>query len=147
VKLKKKVGVQAVDDIGSSTFMGCGFTLVEGPASEQRVRTPFAPVSGSSSAQPSVKSVLSDQAKLKSELTEVKDALAEEKMLNAKAMKISLRFSLLSPLSSPLLLPETPLHPISVACSLKHSALSLSGLKQRFNLFSTNYFHYLIVHF
>jgi len=35
VDLKKKVGIQAVDDIGSSTLMGCGFTLVEGPASEQ----------------------------------------------------------------------------------------------------------------
>ena len=31
VKLQKKVGVQAIDDIGSSTLMGCGFTLVEGP--------------------------------------------------------------------------------------------------------------------
>ena len=84
VELKKNVGVQAVDDIGSSTLMGCGFTLVEGPASKQGARTPFAPISGSSSAQPSVESVLSDQAKLKSELTEVKDALVEQKALNAK---------------------------------------------------------------
>jgi len=45
VELKKKVGAQAVDDIGSSTFMGCDFTLVEGPPSEQGARTPFAPVS------------------------------------------------------------------------------------------------------
>ena len=32
VKLQKKVGVQAVDDVESSTLMGCGFTLVDGPA-------------------------------------------------------------------------------------------------------------------
>jgi len=50
VELKKKVGVQAMDDIGSSTLIGCGFTLVEGPASEQEARTPFAPVSSNSSA-------------------------------------------------------------------------------------------------
>jgi len=52
---------------------------------------------------------LHDQAKLKSELTEVKDALAEEKALNAKRHE-SLRFSLLSPPSSHLLtmLPEHP---------------------------------------
>ena len=34
VDLKKKVAVQMIDEIGSGTFMGCGFTLVEGPASE-----------------------------------------------------------------------------------------------------------------
>ena len=34
VKLQNKMGVQAIDDIGSSTLMGCGYTLVEGLASE-----------------------------------------------------------------------------------------------------------------
>jgi len=33
-KLQKKVGVQAIYDIRSSTLMGCGYTLVEGPATE-----------------------------------------------------------------------------------------------------------------
>jgi len=28
VKLQKKVGVQAMDDIGSSTLIGCGYTLL-----------------------------------------------------------------------------------------------------------------------
>jgi len=64
--------------------MGCGYTLVEGPSTKQGVRTPFTPVSGSTSARPSIESVFHDQAKLKSKLTEVKDALAEEKALNAK---------------------------------------------------------------
>jgi len=34
VDLKKKVGVQMIDEIRNSTLMGCGFTLIEGPASE-----------------------------------------------------------------------------------------------------------------
>jgi len=84
--------------------MGCGYTLVEGPSTEQGVRTPFTPVSGSSSARPSVESVLSDQAKLKSELSEVKDALAEEKALNAKRNEDLLM--LLSALSSKLTPPN-----------------------------------------
>ena len=58
VDLKKKVGVQMIDEIGSTTLMGCGFTLVEGPASEQGTKTPFAPVPGSSSSGPSVETLL-----------------------------------------------------------------------------------------
>ena len=34
VDMKKKVGVQMIDEIGSSTLIGYGFTLDEGPASE-----------------------------------------------------------------------------------------------------------------
>ena len=41
VALKKKVGVQMIDEIGSTTLMECGFTLVEGPTCEQGTRTPF----------------------------------------------------------------------------------------------------------
>ena len=82
--LKKKVGVQMIDEIGSSTLMGCSFTLVERPASEQGTRAPFSPVPGSSSSGPSVDALLKDQSRLKIELTEVKGALAEEKALNAK---------------------------------------------------------------
>ena len=40
VKMQKKVGVQAIDDIGSSTLMGCGYTLVEDPATEQGAEHP-----------------------------------------------------------------------------------------------------------
>jgi len=47
-----------IDEIGSSTLMGCGFTLVEGPASEQRTKTPFPSVLGSSSSGPSVEALL-----------------------------------------------------------------------------------------
>ena len=80
--------------------MGCGYTLVEGPSTEQGVRTPFTPVSGSSSARSSVESVLQDQTKLKSKLTEVKDALVEEKALNVKRHEDLL--ALLSALSAKL---------------------------------------------
>jgi len=84
VKLQKKVRVQAIDDIGSSTLMGCGFILVEGPTSKQGARTPFPPVPGSSSSGPFIEALLQDQSRLKTELTEVKGALAEEKVVNAK---------------------------------------------------------------
>jgi len=104
VKLKKKVGVQAIDDIGSSTLIGCGYTLVEGPTTGQGVRTPFPPVSGSSSAWSSVETVMHDHAKPKSKLSEVKDALAEEKALNAKRYEDLL--ALLSTLSAKLNPPD-----------------------------------------
>jgi len=105
VDLKKKVGVQAVDDIGSSTLMGCGFTLVEGLTSEQGERTPFPPIPGSSSNGPSAEALLQDQSRLKTELTEVKGALAEEKTLHAKRHEDLL--ALLSALSAKLS-PPTP---------------------------------------
>jgi len=74
-----------VDEIGSSSLMGCGFKLIKGePAvSEQGPRTPFAPIPGTSSSGPSIDVLLQDQSRLKDELTEVKAALAEEKALNA----------------------------------------------------------------
>ena len=55
VGLQKKVGVQVIDEIGSSTLLGCGFHLVKGelPSSEQEPQTPILPVSsGSSSGTP-----------------------------------------------------------------------------------------------
>jgi len=104
IKLQKKVGVKAIDDIGSSTLMECRYTLVEGPATEQGVRTRFAPISDISSARLSVETILHDQAKLKSELSEVKNALAEEKALNVKRHEDLL--ALLSAVSANLTPPE-----------------------------------------
>jgi len=84
--LQKKVGVQMIDEIGSSTLTGCGFHLVRGEQadSKQGPQTPFPPVPGSSSSEPSVDALLLDQSRLKTELAEVNAALAEEKVLNAK---------------------------------------------------------------
>jgi len=52
VSLQKKVGVQMVDEIGSSTVVGCGFKLIKGAptVSEQGPKTPFLPVPGTSSS-------------------------------------------------------------------------------------------------
>ena len=98
--LKKKVGVRMIDEIGSSTLMGCGFTLVQGPASEQGIRTLFPAVPRSSSSRPPVEALLQDQSQLKVELKEVKGALAEEKALNTKRHQDLL--ALLSALSATL---------------------------------------------
>ena len=86
ISLQKKVGGQMIDEIGSSTLIGCGFKLVRGDQaiSEQGHRTPFPPVPGSSSSEPSGDALLLDQSRLKTELAAVKAALAEEKVLNAK---------------------------------------------------------------
>lgn len=63
-----------------------GFKLIKGAhtVSAQGLRTPFSPVPGSSSSEPSVDALLLDQSRLKTELAEVKAALAEEKALNVK---------------------------------------------------------------
>ena len=105
--------------------MGCGYILVKGPSTEQGVRAPFAPVSGSSSARPSVESILHDQAKLKSELSEVKDALAEEKALNAKRHEdlLALLYALFAKLTLPDNAHWTPLPLVSLSCSLLHFVL------------------------
>ena len=65
--LQKKMGIQMVDEIGSSTLMACGFTLVKGEqtATEQGPRAPFPPIPGTSSSEPSVEALLQDQSRLK----------------------------------------------------------------------------------
>ena len=100
--LQKKIGVQMVDDIGSSTLMGCDFSLVKGTqtAIEQGLRTPFPPIPGTSFSEASADALLQDQPRLKTELTEVKEALAEEKTQNAKRHEDLL--ALLSALSAKL---------------------------------------------
>jgi len=99
------VGVQMIDEIGSSTLMGCGFKLVRGDQaiSEQGPRTPFPLVSGSSSSEPFVDALLLDQSRLKTELAEVKAALAKKKVLNANRHEglMSTLSTLSAKLSSP----------------------------------------------
>ena len=77
---------QVIDEIGSSTLMGCGFDLVqdEDPSSEQGMQTPNSPVFSSSSSPPSVEVLQQVQQRLQAELTTVKGVLAEEKELSAK---------------------------------------------------------------
>ena len=82
-----------------------GFKLIKGAhtASAQGLRTPFPPVPGSSFSEPSVDALLLDQSRLKTELAEVKAALAEEKVLNAKRHEdlISILSVLTAKISSP----------------------------------------------
>ena len=46
VELQKKVEAQVIDEVGSSTIMGCGFHLIRAGDSsdEQGVQTPIPPV-------------------------------------------------------------------------------------------------------
>jgi len=88
---------------GSNTLMGCDFTLVksEQTASKQGLRIPFPPIPGTSSSGPSIDALLQDQSPLKTELTEVKEALAKEKVQNAKRYEdlLALLFALSAKLS------------------------------------------------
>jgi len=55
-ELQRKVDAQVIDEVGSSTIMGCGFDLIQegDPSSEQGLQTPTPPVPRSSSSQPPV---------------------------------------------------------------------------------------------
>ena len=86
VSLQKKVGVQMTDEIGSSTLVGYGFKVSKGgfSALEQGPQTPFTLIPSFSTSEPSVNVLLQDQSRLRDELSEDKQALPEEKALNAK---------------------------------------------------------------
>jgi len=101
VELQKKVDAQVIDEIGSSTIMGCGFDLIkagdrrqdqaeQSPAvpapvrrTDQGVPSPSVPVSRASPSQPAVPSTASDQD-LRADLSALQRELREEKELNAK---------------------------------------------------------------
>jgi len=86
VKLQKRIKVQVIDEIGSSTLMGCGFQLVQGTVheAEQGAQTPAPPVSRGTANRPSMEGLQQEQQRLQSELAKVKGALTEEKELSAK---------------------------------------------------------------
>ena len=77
---------QVIDEVGSSTLIGCGFDLVQecDPNSKQGVQTPTSSVPYSSSSQPLVAVFQQVQQRLQDEITTVKGVLQEEKELNAK---------------------------------------------------------------
>jgi len=105
ISLQKKVGVQVTYEIGSSTLISCGFKIAKGETagSNQGSRTPFTPVLGSSSSDTSLDTLLQDQNRLKDEISDVKAALVEEKVLNAKRHEdlLSAITALTAQLSSP----------------------------------------------
>ena len=77
---------QVIDEIGSSTLMGCGFDMVQDEdfGSEQGMQTPPPPVPSSSSSQSSVEVLQQEQQQLQAELTAVNGILTKEKELSAK---------------------------------------------------------------
>ena len=62
VELRKKVDAQVIEEVGSSTIMGCGFTLIKaGDRSEdQGVQTPSVPVPHLTPSQPAASTSLSE---------------------------------------------------------------------------------------
>jgi len=86
VELQKGVEAQVIDNISSSTLMGCGFDLVQDKdsGSEQGMQTPTPPVPNSSSSSLSVEALQQEQLRLQAKLTTVKEVLAEEKELSSK---------------------------------------------------------------
>jgi len=86
VELQKRVEAQVIDEVGSSTLMGCGFELVqeEDPGDEQGLQTPAPPVPSSSSSHPSVEVLQQEQQRLLLEITAVKGVLVEKKVLSPK---------------------------------------------------------------
>jgi len=101
VELRKKVDAQVIDEISSSTLMGCGYKLIKAgdprqdqeetshavPAPDRRkdqgVPTPSVPASSASPSQQAVPSPVPDQG-LRADLSALQRELKEEKELNAK---------------------------------------------------------------
>ena len=77
VELKKKVDAQVIDEIGSSTIMGCGFAFIKaGDRSEaQGMQTPSLPVPRPTTSQPVASTSASTQQLLQDEITVLKGAL------------------------------------------------------------------------
>jgi len=86
VELKKKVYAQVIDEIGSSTIMGCGFALIKGGdrSEDQGVQTPTVPGPRPTPSQPAASASPSEEQRLQDEITALKGTLREEKELNAK---------------------------------------------------------------
>jgi len=63
VELKKKVDAQVIDEIGSSTIIGCGFALIKAGdrSKDQGVQTPRVPIPRPSPSQPAASTSASSQ--------------------------------------------------------------------------------------
>ena len=107
IPLQKRVGSKGSDEIGSSILVECGSTVTTGSSagSEQGPKTPFdsVPGSASTSSTHTIDNLVQDQNLLKREISEVKQALAEEKALNAKRQKdlLTAISALMAKLTSP----------------------------------------------
>jgi len=86
VLLQKRVKAQVIDEIGSSTLMGCGCELVQGAVREveQGAQTPAPPVPCGTAYRLSMEGLQQESQRLQSELAAVQGALTEEKELSTK---------------------------------------------------------------
>jgi len=86
VELQKKVDAQVIDEVASSTIMGCGFDLIreDDPSAKQGGQTPTSPIPHPSSSQPTASAPPQEQQHLQDEITALKGTSQEEKELNAK---------------------------------------------------------------
>ena len=95
IPLQKRPGFQVSDEIRSSTLIACGFRVTKGSSavSKQGPQTPFGlvPSITSTSNMPTFDTQVQDQILLKEEIAEAKQALTEEKALNAKRYEDLLR--------------------------------------------------------
>ena len=76
VELQKKVEAQVINEVGSSTHMGCGFELIKEDAFgfEQGVQTPASPVPSSGL---SIASLHQKQQRMEANLAELKELSAK----------------------------------------------------------------------
>ena len=102
VELRKKVDAQVIDEVGSSTIMGCGFVLIKAGdrradqgaqtpnvptpdcSEDQGIQTPPVPVPRPTQRQPAASTTVSSPQRLQDELTALQSAFQKEKELNAK---------------------------------------------------------------
>jgi len=75
-----------IDEIDSSTIMGCGFALIKaGECSEhQGIQTPSVPAPRPTASQPAASTSPSEQRLLQDKITALKGTFQEEKELNSK---------------------------------------------------------------
>jgi len=101
VELRKRVDAQLIDEVGSSTIMGCGFVLIKAgdrridqgeqtpsvPApdhsEDQGVQTPSVPAPRPPQRQPAASSAVFSPQRLQADLTALKREFQEEKEINA----------------------------------------------------------------
>ena len=77
VELQNKVGAQVIEEIGSSTLIGCGADLVQcaETGSKQGTQTPPPPVSSTSAGLPTIAALYQEQQQIQGELSAVKEVL------------------------------------------------------------------------
>ena len=114
-----------VDEIGSSILMGCGFALVEGLLPNRGQKHPFPLFLGVPQVGPLLKLYYKITQGWRLSSQRLKEPWQMRRLWTLSTMKIFLHFFLPSRRNCPLLLPKTPLHLVSMSCSLQSFILLL----------------------